>query len=463
VSGDLFVPRDFAVPDGLVAQEFRLEPLGPQHNEADYAAWTVSISHIRATPGFAGLSWPHEMSLEDNLRDLERHARDFAERSGFTYTVLSTDTGDVIGCVYIYPPREQPRGGAGRQDAVVQSWVRADRAALDRALHDAVRTWLERDWPFDAIEYAPRTLWGGQSMNDLVVQALDTLVPGGVRRGQLSRDDRILRWVEAGSGSPVVVLDGAAGEPGSLAWAGVMPIVAPRTRVVAYDRAGIGASDPVWPLALSVQVDDLTAVIRETGNGPSVVAGHSWGGLLAQLVALEHSEVIAGMVLVDPADERFLAVPREGFRQGLAVGEAVLEQYASGALANTVRDVFRPFAQHLTDDQQVQELILDAYVSCYAAQSQARMVLGEHRLISDSLALIQESRERRALPDVPVVIFSATADTPREEREAFTAYHADLAASVPNREHVILADTDHAINQERPAEIAEAIIRVIEG
>jgi hypothetical protein len=35
--------------------------------------------------------------------------------------------------------------------------VRADRAALDPVLHDAVLAWLERDWPFDSIDYAPRT------------------------------------------------------------------------------------------------------------------------------------------------------------------------------------------------------------------------------------------------------------------------------------------------------------------
>jgi hypothetical protein len=34
--------------------------------------------------------------------------------------------------------------------------VRADQAALDPVLYRAVRTWLERDWPFDAIEYEPR-------------------------------------------------------------------------------------------------------------------------------------------------------------------------------------------------------------------------------------------------------------------------------------------------------------------
>jgi hypothetical protein len=122
MSGEVFVPEDLAVLDGLIAGEFRLAPLGPQHNEAYYAAWTASVDPIRATPGFPDGSWPREMSLSDNLRDLERHAQDFTERRGFTYTVLSTGTGDVIGCVYIYPVRgREPSGGAeGRRHASVQ-------------------------------------------------------------------------------------------------------------------------------------------------------------------------------------------------------------------------------------------------------------------------------------------------------------------------------------------------------
>jgi hypothetical protein len=157
MSDEQFVPDDFAAPAELIAGEFRLVPLGPQHNEADYAAWTSSIDHIRATPGFPDGNWPHEMSLSDNLRDLERHAQDFAARRGFTYTVLSTGTADVIGCVYIYPVRGRERGAADGRRASVQSWVRADRAALDPVLHDAVLEWLEHDWPFDSIDYAPRT------------------------------------------------------------------------------------------------------------------------------------------------------------------------------------------------------------------------------------------------------------------------------------------------------------------
>jgi len=72
--------------------------------------------------------------------------------------VLSTGSGDVIGCVYIYPASGREPGAAeGRRRASVQSWVRAECAAIDPVLHDAVLAWLERDWPFDSIESAPRT------------------------------------------------------------------------------------------------------------------------------------------------------------------------------------------------------------------------------------------------------------------------------------------------------------------
>ena len=92
-----------------------------------------------------------------NLRDLQRHAQDFAGRRGFTYTVLSAGTGEVIGCVYIYPPRGQGPGGTeGQLHLVVRSWGRADRAALDPVRYHTVHGWLERDWPFHSIQYAPR-------------------------------------------------------------------------------------------------------------------------------------------------------------------------------------------------------------------------------------------------------------------------------------------------------------------
>jgi hypothetical protein len=144
----VFLPDGFEPPGGLETACFRLEPLGPEHNERDYAAWSGSIEHIRASSGWgAGSRWPHPMSLEENLADLERHARDFAERTGCTYSVLDND--DVIGCVYVYPARDEIH------DAHVQSWVTASRAELDAPLREAVAAWLQSEWPFGRPLYEP--------------------------------------------------------------------------------------------------------------------------------------------------------------------------------------------------------------------------------------------------------------------------------------------------------------------
>jgi hypothetical protein len=149
VTSPEFVPQDFAVPTDLTVGDLRLVPLGPEHNEADYAAWTSSIEHIRATPGFAATTWPVPMTIAENLGDLEEHAEDFRSRRGFTYTVL--DAGDeVVGCLYISPSKDE------HVDAGVRSWVRADRAGLDRPLYEAVRAWLHSEWPFDVVDYAER-------------------------------------------------------------------------------------------------------------------------------------------------------------------------------------------------------------------------------------------------------------------------------------------------------------------
>jgi hypothetical protein len=144
-----FVPPDFAVPTEANFGEMRLVPLGPEHNESDYAAWTSSIDHIRSTPGFPDGSWPKLMSLAENLQDLERHAEDFRQRRGFTYTVLDPN-GDVVGCLYIYPSKTE------HVDVKVLSWVRADRSDLDRPLYEAVSAWLRNDWPFETVEYDER-------------------------------------------------------------------------------------------------------------------------------------------------------------------------------------------------------------------------------------------------------------------------------------------------------------------
>jgi len=154
-----FVPDAFEVPRSLRGPGFVLEPLGPRHNDSDHRAWGSSIQHIRATPGFdpadwGGDSWPFPMTADQNLSDLIMHAEEFDRHEAFAYTVLDGDGGmaEVIGCVYIDPDIE------ARADAMVRSWVRADRAALDALVATAVCDWLRNQWPFGSVRFPGRDL-----------------------------------------------------------------------------------------------------------------------------------------------------------------------------------------------------------------------------------------------------------------------------------------------------------------
>jgi len=70
---------------------------------------------------------------------------------------------------------------------------------------------------------------------------------------------------------------------------------------IAYDRAGLGLSDP-GPLprdgrALNADLSSLLGAMGEAG--PFVLVGHSMGGLMVRLFALTHPEQVSGVVLVD--------------------------------------------------------------------------------------------------------------------------------------------------------------------
>lgn len=115
-----------------------------------------------------------------------------------------------------------------------------------------------------------------------------------VRDGLLGRDvtvttadGRRLHSMVAGDGDgdDLVVLEAGLGGSG-LTWGLVHGILARTHRVVAYDRAGLGDSDPdPAPRDLDRLADDLEAVIAAFPHRRLVLAGHSWGGPIVRVVA----------------------------------------------------------------------------------------------------------------------------------------------------------------------------------
>jgi len=101
-------------------------------------------------------------------------------------------------------------------------------------------------------------------------------------------------------GKPTVVLEAGLGSF-SPNWYWVQQALADRVRVVAYDRAGLGWSDlSPAPRDAGTMAAELHTALHATGiSGPYVLAGHSYGGLVARAFADLYPRETAGLVLVD--------------------------------------------------------------------------------------------------------------------------------------------------------------------
>ena len=102
-----------------------------------------------------------------------------------------------------------------------------------------------------------------------------------------------------GSGSPTVILDNGLGS-GADAWGFVLPKLADRTRVCAYDRPGIGRSDRRESHTIGQTIDDLRTALAKAGERPPwILVGHSLGGVYARIFAGKARAEVVGIVMVD--------------------------------------------------------------------------------------------------------------------------------------------------------------------
>jgi len=107
-------------------------------------------------------------------------------------------------------------------------------------------------------------------------------------------------WRESGDGPGVVCLHSNASHSGQ--WIPLMDQLAPEFRVLAPDMFGAGRGSP-WPQDRAVTLSDEVARLEPvftSAREPFSLVGHSYGGAVALIAALQNPGRLRNMVLFEP-------------------------------------------------------------------------------------------------------------------------------------------------------------------
>lgn len=263
----------------------------------------------------------------------------------------------------------------------------------------------------------------------------DTLVLGDVA---LAVDDR-----GGGDATPLVLVHGFTG--GRIDFADVIDDLATDRRVVAWDHRGHSDSTNTGnqsTYTLEQLRDDAWAALDGLSIDRFHLLGHSMGGCVVQLMALDRPDRVASLVLMDTSPHP-MAIPREWIDQyarmgrddGMtAVADALAEMSAGYSVA-PAQDQPRIAARN---HHKVVNMDVEAYAGFAEALRSRESLLGELAGVTCPTTIIvgeldqpfrAPSEESAAtIPGAELVVIEGAAHCPQEDRREkwLEAMHAHL-------------------------------------
>ncbi len=264
-----------------------------------------------------------------------------------------------------------------------------------------------------------------------------------------------LHYVECGpvTAPAVVVLHGNGAMIQEIASSGLLDRLAPRFRVVCFDRPGFGHSTrPRFRrLTPELQAELFAAALAQLGVRDPVVVGHSWGTLVALALALHGKVAVRGVVLA--AGYYF---PTRRFDVWIASGPAV------PVLGEILRYTIAPVLGWLVAPLTIRSLFSPRPVpGRFKAEFPMSLALRPKHLraaAEESALMVPAAARLQALyPNLscPVELFHSTCDT-IVEAEQGPRLHGALPRSVLHLVH----DAGHMLHHAIPDEIAAAVARM---
>jgi pimeloyl-ACP methyl ester carboxylesterase len=263
-----------------------------------------------------------------------------------------------------------------------------------------------------------------------------------------------------GKGSPTVILEAGLNDF-YVTWAKVQPEIAKHTRVCSYDRAGLGWSQASPdPRTTEVMVEELHTLLRNTGiEGPYILVGHSFGGIVVRSFARQYPAEVAGMVLVDSAHEQ--QISRLSFLQGTA--DKVVAQFR--ALSFLSSSGLMAIFPGMIPNRAFPEGAYRQYQAVLATTGYFTGAIAE----TSAFYSAAPQSAPASLEDLPLVVLhhgipDSTTDSSMQQvrfEQEWTLMQDELASMSTNSKQIIAERSGHYIQFDQPELVIDSILELI--
>jgi pimeloyl-ACP methyl ester carboxylesterase len=266
-------------------------------------------------------------------------------------------------------------------------------------------------------------------------------------------DGTRLRYLDTGSGQPVVLLHGNGSMIEDFLSSGIVERAAAGRRFIAFDRPGFGYSER--PRGRSwgpfEQATLLLRALAQLGIERPTIVGHSWGTLVAIAMALKSPGDVAGLVLLSGY---YYPVPRTRpivFPSCFPFADGVLRQtvvpFVRRLMApDAIRRVFAPCA--------VPVRFKRAYSLALAMRTSQMQAVEEEAAMLPDVANTFSSLYREL--SVPVRLIAGSDDRIVDTTAHSVRLHQELTTSTFRR----VPECGHMVHHAAPDDVTAAIAAV---
>ncbi|GAA3510167.1 pimeloyl-ACP methyl ester carboxylesterase [Streptosporangium album] len=260
---------------------------------------------------------------------------------------------------------------------------------------------------------------------------------------------------ESGRGAGWVVFEAGSGQ-GRTGWDPVLPHLAGRARLVAYDRAGFGRSGRTKQQSgIDDMATDLAALVETVvpAQAPLVVVAHSMGGLVARRAAEMLGPRLGGLLLLDPTPESapvydaFDKTARQVDRS-LAIGQAL---------------IWLPLLARMSTGNVRRIYPADTYRAMLAEDFTPAGIAQTRKEFKAVAAAIHQFRAQPpAPPACPTVLLSASRPLRRGGNQQAIAEHQRRWVQTLPDGHFELVDSSHFIQAGQPRLVADRVHHLLD-